>query len=303
MWFKNLHIYRLTQDFELSPEQLSDQLAETPSRECGPHELSTLGWYPPLGRDAALLTHATGGCIMICAKLVEKVIPSAVVRDRLAEKVAAIELEEDRKVRRREQLEIKDELMHDLLPRAFSKSNQTYAYIDTQSNYMLVDSSSAKKADELISLLRETLGTFPVRPLEVATAPSSVMTQWLESQAHLPGLDLQDECELFSPEEEGAVVRCRRQDLVGEEIDAHLKAGKLVAKLALAWGDRLAFVLADDLSIKRLKFLDVIQNEAADTVVEDAASRFDADFALMSLELRGLVEKLVEAFGGIAAEA
>jgi len=302
MWFKNLHIYRLTEDFEMNPEALSDLLAETPARDCGPHELSTLGWYPPLGRDAELLTHATGSCIMICTKLVEKVIPSAVVRDRLAEKVAGIEAAEERKVRRREQLEIKDELMHDLLPKAFSKSSQTYAYIDPQSGYLLVDSSSAKKAEELISLLRETLGTFPVRPLEVAISPSSVMTNWLEHESHLPGLELLEECELFSPEEEGAIVRCRRQDLLGDEIEAHLKAGKLAAKLALAWGDRLSFVLAEDLSIKRLKFLEVIQDEAADTVADDPASRFDADFALMSLELRGLVEKLVEAFGGVAAE-
>jgi recombination associated protein RdgC len=63
----------------------------------------------------------------------------------------------------------------------------------------------------------------------------------------------------------------------------------------------LAFVLGDDLSIKRLKFLDVILEEAAEA--EDAATRFDVDFSLMGLELRRFIERLVETFGGVAEEA
>lgn len=300
MWFKNLQIYRLSTPFELSPEALHEALTERVSRECTSSELSTLGWAAPLGRSAELLTHAASDCIMVCARRVEKVLPAAVVRELLQDKVEVIEQTEGRKVRRREQEEIKDELMFDLLPKAFSKSSLTYAYIDTQANWLVVDASSAKRAEELVSLLRETLGTFPVRPLEVAQAPASVMTAWLSGQGQEVDYQVQDECELHDTIEEGGIVRCRRQDLDGDEIRMHLEAGKQVVKLALEWDERLAFVLGDDLSIKRLKFLDVIQEEAAESEADDAATRFDVDFSLMGLELRRFIERLVSIFGGVA---
>jgi len=46
-----------------------------------------------------------------------------------------------------------------------------------------------------------------------------------------------------------------------------------------------------------LRFADVLQEEAASSG-EDAAARFDADFALMSLELAAFLPKLLEVFGG-----
>ncbi len=300
MWFKNLQLYRLTQPFDLSSEALHEALQERASRECGSLEMSVLGWHFPLGRHGSQLTHAVGNCIMVCVRKEEKVIPSSVVKDLLDEKVAFVEEQEARKVRRRERDELKDELMTDLLPRAFVKSNLTYAYIDTKDHWLVVDAASPGRAEELISLLRETLGTLPLKPLEVAQSPTSVMTSWLNGTPPPSDYVIQDECELRDPVEEGAIVRCRRQDLDGEEIRAHLDAGKQVVRLAVEWNERLAFIMADDLTIKRLKFLDVVQEEAAEAEAEDAASRFDVDFALMSLELRACIGRLVETYGGPA---
>ncbi|WP_428604773.1 recombination-associated protein RdgC [Sedimenticola sp.] len=300
MWFKNLQIFKLLTPFELTPEALHDQLMARAAKGCGSLELSSFGWQPPLGRGAELLTHAANGCIMICARREERVLPSSVVREMLAEKVASIEETEARKVRRKEQEEIKDELIHDLLPRAFVKSSSHYAYIDTRDNWLVVDASSSKRAEELVSLLRETLGTLPAKPLEVAQSPAAIMTAWLEGTADAAEFLIQDECELRDTVEEGGIIRCKRQDLEGDEMRTHLDAGKQVVKLALEWGERLGFVLVDDMSIKRLKFLDLILEEAAAAESEDAATRFDVDFALMSLELRRFVARLVEVFGGLA---
>ena len=300
MWFRNLQLYRLTQPFELSPEELHERLEARRSRPCGPLEPATLGWAPPLGREGTLLTHAVGRCIMVCARREERLLPASVVREEVGERVEQLETASGRKLGRREKSELKDNVVLELLPQAFVRSAHLHAYIDAANGWLIVDSPTPKRAEELIDLLRETLGSLPLQPLEVERSPAGVMTQWLHS-GRLPGDLLPgDECELRDPTEEGSVVRCRHLDLGGEEIRVHLDAGRQVVRLALEWQDHIAFVLCDDLSLKRLKFLDLIQEQAAEVEAEDAATRFDVDFALMSGELGRLLPRLFGLFGGVA---
>ena len=298
MWFKNLRIYKLTDKFDLSGEALHELLGQRAFRRCGSLETSSLGWVSPLGRSSQLLTHTTDGRIMVCLRKEEKVLPAAVVREIVDEKVEEIEAEQMRMVRRKERESIRDEVMQDLLPRAFTRSKLSYAYIDPRPGWILSDSSTATGAEELISLLRETLGSLPTRPMEVSQSPAAVMTAWLQEGLVGSSLELGDECELRDLGEEGGVVRCRRQDLGSDEIQAHLRAGKQAVKLALEWSERLSCVLGDDLSMRRLRFLDLVQEEAADAAGEDDAARFDTDFALMGLELARFIPQLLEVFGG-----
>lgn len=72
--------------------------------------------------------------------------------------------------------------------------------------------------------------------------------------------------------------------------------------MAVTWRDRISLVLSDDFSIKRLRFLDLVQDEADAAESEDPAARFDTDFAIMSLELARLLPELFDAFGGVADE-
>jgi len=133
----------------------------------------------------------------------------------------------------------------------------------------------------------------------VRQSPSDVMTQWLQGTRPLPtGFELQDECELREPGDSGGIVRCKGCDLQSEEFKAHLEAGKRVVKLALSWEEKISFIIAEDLTIKRLKFSDVLQEQAQDSGAEDAADRFDADFSILAMELSRLIPQVLEAFGG-----
>jgi recombination associated protein RdgC len=82
------------------------------------------------------------------------------------------------------------------------------------------------------------------------------------------------------------------------EIKNHLDIGKQVIKLAINWDDRLSFILDENLSVKRLKFLDLVQDQVTDTNADDEAARFDVDFSIMSLELANFIPRLLEIFGG-----
>jgi recombination associated protein RdgC len=291
MWFRNLLVYRLVETGDLTPERLEAALAERPFRPCTGLEPQSLGWEPPLGRDGTQFTHALNGCVMVCARREERILPGAVVREVLDDRVAEIEAAEARAVRRRERQQLKDEIVADLLPRAFTRSQRLYAYFDLVDGWLVVDSATPRRAEELLSMLRESLGSLRVRPLAVQHSPGERMTAWIERQPP-EGFVLADECELREPLENGGVVRCRRQSLEAEEVAAHLEAGKRAVRLALEWQERLGCVLADDLVIRRLKFLDIVQDEAERSAGDDPAERFDIDFSLMTLELRQFIPGL-----------
>lgn len=302
MWFKNLTLYRLTEPFALSAEQLEEALAVRRFAPCGSMELATTGWHPPLRRDEYPLAHAANGFMMISQLKEEKILPASVVNEALEERAEEIEARRGTPVGRKERRDLRDEVFNSLLPRAFSHSRRTYAYIDPRGGWLVVDSASAKKAEEFVSLLRQTLGSLRAAPLNLQARPPAVMTGWLLEQDVPSDIVIEDECELRSPDEEGGIVRCRRQDLSAPEIRNHLDAGKEVMRLAVTWNDRLGFTLDDGLGVKKLRFLDVIQEQAAEIDASDEMERFDADFAIMTLELSQFLARLVELFGGEAIQ-
>lgn len=300
MWFKNLRAYRLTSPFDLSAEQLEEQLAGKAFEPCSPAQPLALGWVPALGEGTEALVHAVNGRFLLRLKREEKILPSSVVREMLDEKVEAIEAEQGRKVYRKERQTLKDEIVQDCLPRAFTRSNGVYAYIDTRSSWVFVDAATATRAEELLNLLRECIGTFPVTLPQVNNAPTATMSGWLAHQNLPSDFALGEECELREPGEEGGVVRCRGVDLLGEEVETHLNAGKLVARLSLHWEERLSLVMAEDLCLRRLKFADELMKENEDLPEADRAARLDADFALMSDAISALQERVIALFGGEA---
>lgn len=299
MWFKNLALYRFTEPFTLAADELEQKLADKRFTPCGKQDEFSLGWTSPVGGSVEQLIHASNGFMMLCLKKEEKVIPAGVINEMLQEKIAEKEEQEARKLSKKERTSLKDELIFELLPRAFSFSKKTFAYIDPKGGWMVVDAASAKKAEDLLSYLRKCLGSLPLVPVNTVDKPVTVMTEWLVDNATTPkDLVIEDECELRSPEEEGSIIRCKRHNLSLPEITNHLDSGKQVIKLAVNWTDRLSFIVDENLAVKRLKFLDLIQDQVTDTDAEDEVARFDVDFSIMSLELANFLPRLLEIFGG-----
>ncbi|MFC3394746.1 recombination-associated protein RdgC [Brenneria rubrifaciens] len=306
LWFKNLMIYRLSRDavlskeYALSGDKLEKQLSSFAFTPCGSQDMMKTGWVSPMGSRSDALTHAVNGQIVICARKEEKILPSPVIKQTLQAKIERLEAEQHRKLKKTEKDALKDEVLHSLLPRAFSRFSQIWLWIDTVNNLIMVDAASAKKAEDTLALLRKTLGSLPVVPLTMENPIELTLTEWVRSGEPPAGFALQDEAELKAILEDGGVIRCKKQDLVSDEITAHIEAGKLVTKLALDWQERLQLVLSDDGSLKRLKFSDTLREQNDDIDRDDFAQRFDADFILMTSELAALISNLIEALGGEA---
>ena len=288
MFFRNLTFFRFPVALKKSFAGLDSALAECALKPVGPLEAMSRGFVSPFGRDQPLLSHSVGPALWLTLGGEDRLLPSAVVNDELARKLAVIEAKDGRKLGGRARKRLKEDVVHELLPRAFVRPSRLNAAIDLEQGFIAVDTASRKAAEGFVTELRHALGSFPALPLNAELSPRALLTGWIAGEPLPTGFALGDECELKDPIDGGAVVRCQRQELLGDEIRKHLDSGKQVARLALIFDDHLSFVLGEDLVVRKLKFLDGAVDQLENTERDSLNAELDARFALMSAELSRL---------------
>ena len=302
MWFKNLYIFAFTKPFQWQEQDLEKQLNENLFTPCASTEISHFGWVNALGKHGQSTVHYANNNILLCARKEEKIVPAPVIKDMLEEKVSQHELEHSRSATKKEKEQFKEDILFQLLPRAFSRVTDTHGYISPAENIIVINTSSRAKAEDFLALLRKSLGTLPVTSPSPEIAPDELMTDWLTDKNIGDSFQLGMEAEFHAVGDDGAVVRVKNQDLGSDEIKSHLEADKYVVKLALEWDDAMSFILCDDLAIKRLKFFDVLQEQNDDIDKDDVVAKIDADFSLMAGEINRLVNELFAEFSITASQ-
>lgn len=292
---KNLIAYRISPLWPADLATIEEALAKSPFIECGATQQKSAGWVPPRGEAHCALVESIGGQWIARLMTETKAVPASVLARKVAEKAARIEQETGRKPGRKESKELKDEALLDLLPMAFTKQASTWVWVDPTARLLVLDTSSQGRADEVVSLLVESIPGLSVSLLNMNTSPQASMAHWLATQEPPAGFSIDRECELKAADESKAVVKYGRHPLDIAEVQEHIKQGKLPTKLALTWDDRVSFVLTEGLQIKKLAFLDsVFEGTKADE------GGFDTDVAIATGELRKLIPDLIEALGGEA---
>lgn len=294
-WFKNAIIYRLTSKIDFS--NIEDALQQCKFVDCELSEMSKFGWSAPLCTSEQLHFQANGQILLVSHRE-EKILPAHVIKKEMDNRIKELEEKTQRKLKKTEKLSIKDDVVAMLLPRAFSKHQFTALWFDTKNQLIYVDSSSAKRAEDTLALLRKSLGSLPVVPISFTLQPSEVMTGWLRDNNAPEWLTLLDDGKLKSFETDSQAT-FKHQDLESDEIIQHLRVGKFVTSLALDWENHLNFTLNEDGTLSKIKFSDEIREKNDDLLKEDIAQRFDADFFLMTAEFSELLEKLSAEFGSI----
>lgn len=294
--FKNLIAYRFNKPFAVDAAALESAMEEFKFTPCGSQDISKFGFTNALGKRGHTLVHSAEGYHMVAVTKESKILPSSTVSEAVSAKIELIEQAEGRKLAKKEKDAIKDEVIQEMLPRAFTNPSVTRALIMPELQLILVDSSSYAKAEELLSLLRKALGSLPVIPLSYKTPVESTLTEWLKSgSAPLPFFYMMNEAELRC--EETGIARFKDQDLREDEVLAHIATGKQVHKLALDYSGSVSFVACSDGSLKRIKFAEEFM-AANDEVGEDLTAKLDADFILCAKELRSLMGALEFSLGG-----
>lgn len=300
-FFKNAIIYRISNPMSLMAQlaTIEQQLLPFQFTPCGSNDMAKTGWVPATAFSQTL-AHQANGQYLLTVQRQEKILPGPVIKQELNARIAKLESEQGRKLKKTEKDSLKDEVLQSLLPRAFTKDSRTQLWIDITSGLIVVDASSARKAEDALALLRKSLGSLPVIPLTIENPVELTMTEWVRSGNAPSGFAIGDAAELKAILADGGIARVKKQDLVSDEIKTHIEAGKLITKLALDWQQRVTFTLTDDAILTRLKFCDELIDQNDDIDREDVLARFDADFTLMTGELSALIKQLVTALGGEA---
>ena len=293
MWFKNLQIYRLPKNWASDCAQLEQQLSAQTLQPCGASVMQSLGWVPP--RPGGPLVHAVNRQWLLALGVEQKLLPTTIVKQFADDRAKEIEENEARRVGRKEMRELREAMTLELMPRAFTRRRTTFGWIDPVNGWLVIDAASPVKAEEFLEHLRKSVEGLPARLVEAQQSPSAAMTGWVAAGEAPSGFTLDQDLELRSAEK--ATVRYVKHTLEGDEIRQHIAAGKIVTRLAMTWGDRVSFLLNENLQIKRLAFLDIVK-DAADGQAENEDERFDIDFTLMTGEVARLLDELLGALGG-----
>lgn len=285
MWFKNIKAYQITQPLSLDDGDLERVLSEQAFRPCKSQDLATMGFASPFSQAGkqGTMFQRVGQRYWLTVKKQEKLLPAAVINAELDDMVAKIEMETGSPVGKKAKADLKQEIQTRLLPQAFTKNTYTHGFISLEDNLVAVDASADGKAEAFLALVRKAIGSLPVVPLARHSLQSE-LTHWLTDAAP-DGIALLEEAEFKSTDDAGSIIRCKNQPLDSDEITIHLDAGKLVQKVAFEYQDTLTAVIAEDGSLKRIKFTDRLKEETEDIPKDQVEARLDAEFALMSAEL------------------
>lgn len=225
----------------------------------------------------------------------EKVLPGAAIKHKLDEQVVKIQTAEGRNVGRREKQELRETIIDDLLPKALIKSSRTYGLFAGE--WLFVDTANHRKAENLLTKLREALGGLPAQHPVTRQSPASLMTNWLLQGEAQGRFVLDSDVTLVGVGDVAPKVKISRKDLTAEDVVQHAQNGMTVTELGLVWNDRVAFILTQDLTLKRIQWLDVVQEEAEGSC-DDAESMAYATQLLMAAALSAILGELVDLLGG-----
>ncbi|WP_025915839.1 recombination-associated protein RdgC [Herminiimonas sp. CN] len=298
MWLKNLQIYRLPANYAMTAAQLNECLLSRAFVPCTGMDVQSQGFAPP--RDGGDLVHTVNGQMLLKLCTEKRLLPASVINQVSKAKAAELEDQQGFKPGRKQMREIKEQVADELLPRAFAVQNHTAVWIDPVNGWLVIDSATPSKADDVLKLLLKSVDQFPVTSLRVIQSPLAAMTSWLSSDEAPIGFTIDQDTELRSCGMDKSAVRYVSHTLDADDMGRHIAAGKQCTRLALTWADKITFVLTESLAIKRVTALDVIK-ENSDSKMQDDCERFDSDFVLMTGELSRMLADIVDALGGEAS--
>lgn len=292
MWFKNLKLFRLSTSWNWTAEQLDALLAKEQFVSAGAAAPLSTGWIAPR-EDDVRFAYSVDKQILCSFRTEKKLLPASVINQFVKQRAVELEEQQGFKPGRKQLRDLKEEVTNALIPRAFSLMRDTRVWIDPVHHWLVIDTASASKAEEILSALGKAIYPFPVEPIQVTISPAVAMTQWITQGQAPANFTIDQDAELRAGGDKAAAIRYVKHALDSIDIDKHIQAGKQCTRLALTWHDKVSFVLTETLDIKRVAPQDIL-DESDQSAPANDAEKFDGEFTLMCAELNQLLTGLLD---------
>lgn len=193
--------------------------------------------YSKVSRDWVM--SCGSNVFMLIVTIADRILPGSVIRTALAKRVKEVEKKEQRKVGKKEQAQLKDEI----LPTLLEKSHIRYNHVPVlfSPDYVIVGSSSVRVVDIVISNLTglfQSLEPFDPADLphlslvNIVDLPSTLNAALLDCSAY-DFIDLGDKCAITT---EHGVIKFTQTDLGSEDVRTHLKGNWATNSLQVKYG-------------------------------------------------------------------
>ncbi|OLP04659.1 recombination-associated protein RdgC [Rhodoferax antarcticus] len=297
--FKNASVFRIALPNHFDAASLANEAEKAAFLPCGPTQERSIGWVPPRDQAHGALVESVGGHWMMKLMIESRSVPGKALNEAVDERCAKILEQTGRSPGKKEKRDIKEDAKLALLPQAFPKKTAVLVWIDRMAGFLVLDSATASKADEVVTRLVQLGEGIVVTAISTTQSPGTVMTGWLADGDQVEsgerfGFDVATSCELMAKDESKARVRYSNHNLMCSDVIGHILSGKTATKLGLTYEDRVAFCLSEAGTLSGLKFLDVVFADSAKTHEDE----FDANVTILTGEMSKLIPNLIDSLGG-----
>lgn len=286
--FKNATIFRFSKGSTHTVVELPQFVP------CGPTQPKSVGFVPPRGEEGGPMLENVGGQLIVKLMIETKTVPAHAIQEALKVAVANVERERGRKPGKKETRQIKEDLHQEMLTKAFPKRVAVTGWFNINDGLLIVDSASSARIDDFCAALVASIEKLELRRITSSISPTSLMSSWLFDHEATWDFALGTACQLQSTDETKARVRYANHNLANEEIREHIRTGKNATHLNLSWKDRISFTLTESGALTGIELLDDVITEG-----RDDQNAFDADVAIFTGEMKGLIKDL---FGALDIE-
>lgn len=301
--FQKVLPFSLTTEMRWTPAYLEVLLAQLPYHEIREEQVRTAGFVPAIN-NKDLVEPIGKGAVYIRYKHTEKSLPKAHIDKKVQEQVDRIKEEEDRDVRRPERQQLREKVILELIPHAIPKDTIIGALLTA--THIFVDTSSAARAEDLLSSLRAVIGSLPVQVMTTTLDPKVVMTDLMLERMESETFKLGERFKAKAKSGKSAVSGTHLA-LDNTSLQALIDDGREVVELELTY-ERPAssfhstvwFVLGKDLNLKGIvwppELSDLVAGEVGDD--KEVETYMRASLFILQGELENLVGDLAELLGG-----
>lgn len=243
--------------------------------------------------------------VLMAVQFNERILPGKVRDEQLVKEAAKLEAAEGRKLTKKEYAQLRDQTEFDLLPKAFIRRTVVHVGFVKQSfgvNYMLVFTSSQKRADDCVALMHgafsEALAPWKIETTSPITGNLTTLARdglWRINEENDPSRFYSGDCAVLKGDNK-KTIRIKDKALEEGDIQTLLEQDYVVHEVGVLFGDSadepdLTFVVNDNLTFKRLD----IPNVKSATIKADLFGH-----AVLCLQgYKKMLNEFFEAVGGM----